>query len=198
MTTSRAEPPAERHAADREIVVAHRQGLLQAYVTRPGDELDGRGRRSPGVAALEGHGLRRLPGGPLIRQGLEDSRRARVEAALLVLVGAPRLRRLGLAVPEALEAPLGIGSTSCSPSTTRYRTLAYNALVRMLVSFERAAEWPLAGGRLRASWRRSALRRREPGVPDGGQARSVAGTRARSDVTSVVPERDELLARLPA
>ena len=83
----------------------------------------------------------RLPGGPLIRQGLEDLAAGREsEAALLVLVGAPRLRRLGLAVPEAVDG---------SPEHRLYQLLAvddpdtahsrYNALVRLLVSFERAA-----------------------------------------------------------
>lgn len=60
---------------------------------------------------------------------------------MLVLLGAPRLRRLGLAVPEAAAG---------SPEHRLYQLLAvddpdtahsrYNALVRLLVSFERAAE----------------------------------------------------------
>ena len=58
-----------------------------------------------------------------------------------MLVGAPRLRRLGLAVPEAAGG---------SPEHRLYQRLAaddpdsahsrYNALVRLLISFERAAE----------------------------------------------------------
>jgi hypothetical protein len=42
-----------------------------------------------------------FPGGDLIRQGLEDLGAGReFEEALLVLIGAPRLRALGLHVPE--------------------------------------------------------------------------------------------------
>jgi hypothetical protein len=84
----------------------------------------------------------RLPGGLLIRQGLEDLAAGREsEASLLVLIGAPRLRRLGLDVP-----PDAVGS----PEHRLYGRLAaedqdgahsrYNALIRLLVSFERAAE----------------------------------------------------------
>jgi hypothetical protein len=85
-----------------------------------------------------------LPGGDLIRQGLEDLRRG-VESipALLVSSGAPRLRRLSLAVPAPdPREPL--------PEHRLYEYLAnihgdnahsrYNALVRRLVSFARAAE----------------------------------------------------------
>jgi hypothetical protein len=82
-----------------------------------------------------------LPGADLIREGLRDLERG-VESvpALLVLVGAPRLRRLGLDVPD----------TEYFPEDRLYAQLAalhgdgahsqYNALIRRLVSFERAAE----------------------------------------------------------
>jgi hypothetical protein len=86
--------------------------------------------------------LEGLPGGELVRRGLADLAVGREsEAALLLQVGAPRLRRLGLAVP-----PTGIQS----PEHRLYERLAavdpdsahsrYNALIRLLVSFERAAE----------------------------------------------------------
>lgn len=81
-----------------------------------------------------------LPGGDLIQRGLEDLARGRESVeALLVAIGAPRLRRLGFDVP-----------TLVSPEHRLYLLLAgthgdaahgmYNALVRRLVSFERAAE----------------------------------------------------------
>ncbi|HEX6084369.1 MAG TPA: hypothetical protein VF266_07575 [Thermoanaerobaculia bacterium] len=82
-----------------------------------------------------------LPGADLIREGLRDLA-AGVESvpALLVLVGAPRLRRIGLDVPD----------TEDFPEDRLYAQLAavygdgahsqYNALIRRLVSFERAAE----------------------------------------------------------
>lgn len=82
-----------------------------------------------------------LPGGDLVREGLEDLQNGHETApALLVAIGAPRLRRLGIAVPE----------TSQDPEHRLYALLArtegdgahsrFNALIRRLVSFERAAE----------------------------------------------------------
>jgi hypothetical protein len=82
-----------------------------------------------------------LPGADLIRKGLADLEGG-VESieALLVLVGAPRLRRLGF---DVLDTPY-------FPEDRLYAELArmhgdgahsqYNALIRRLVSFERAAE----------------------------------------------------------
>jgi hypothetical protein len=90
---------------------------------------------------------RRLPGEDLVNQGLSDLTQDReTQAALLVLIGAPRLRRLGMVVPTpAWATPSGF-----SPEHRLYASLAasdaasahsrYNALVRTLVSFERAAE----------------------------------------------------------
>ena len=83
-----------------------------------------------------------LPGGELIAQGLRDLA-AGVESieSLVVLTGAPRLRRLGFDVPD---------DTPYYPEDRLYARLAaehgdaahsqYNALIRTLVSFERAAE----------------------------------------------------------
>jgi len=83
-----------------------------------------------------------LPGYELIQSGVDDlSRGVQSIPALLVSIGAPRLRRLGMAVPE---------STIASPERRLFELLQqadpdmahsrYNALVRRLVSFERAAE----------------------------------------------------------
>jgi hypothetical protein len=82
-----------------------------------------------------------LPGSDLVEQGLRDLERG-IESvpALLVAIGAPRLARLGLRIP---------GPRIVSPERRLYDALAardpdsahsrYNALVRRLVSFERAA-----------------------------------------------------------
>lgn len=82
-----------------------------------------------------------LPGGELIREGLRDlaGGRETVEA-LLVSIGEPRLRRIGLDIKQALP----------DPETRLYKHLArehgnsahskYNSYIRLLVSFERAAE----------------------------------------------------------
>lgn len=85
-----------------------------------------------------------LPGADLIRKGLTDLD-AGVETieSLLVLVGAPRLRELGVDVVDTLPR-------TDYPEHRLYDLLAkedddgvhsrYNALIRRLVSFERAAE----------------------------------------------------------
>jgi hypothetical protein len=83
-----------------------------------------------------------LPGEDLIEAGLQDLRAGRETiAALLVATGAPRLRRLGLELPDNLPG---------NPEHRLYDLLAetdqdsahsrYNAFIRKLVSYERAAE----------------------------------------------------------
>lgn len=90
-----------------------------------------------------------LPGGDLIAAGLRDLADGReTAAALLILIGAPRLRRVGLTIPDV---PAGSPvQRDSAPEHQLYRLLAragddaaharYNALIRTLVSFERAAE----------------------------------------------------------
>lgn len=86
-----------------------------------------------------------LPGADLIQRGLAQlGAGERTAESLLVLIGASRLRALGINVPRA--APC----TAEEPEMALYQLLAledtdaahsrYNALVRTLVSFERAAE----------------------------------------------------------
>lgn len=84
-----------------------------------------------------------LPGDELVRQGLADLKEDRVtELALLVLIAAPRLNRLGLDVPARpllrpyehqlyarLEERLGTAAHSY-----------YNSLIRRIVSYARARE----------------------------------------------------------
>lgn len=82
-----------------------------------------------------------LPGGELVERGLADLvERAETVESLLVSIGAPRLRRLGfdLRVPfEDAEERLYMLLARDDPVGAHAR---YNALVRRLVSFERAAE----------------------------------------------------------
>jgi hypothetical protein len=84
---------------------------------------------------------RLLPGAELIDQGLADLAHGRESiAALLVSIGAPRLRRAGLAVPTVYPDPelrLYQLLHRQNPAAAHGR---YNALIRRLVSFERAAE----------------------------------------------------------
>ena len=80
-----------------------------------------------------------LPGGDLIADGLRDlAARRQTVASTLVEIGAPRLRQLGLIVPESAEGPehrLYALLIRESPDNGHAR---YNALLRRLVSFERA------------------------------------------------------------
>jgi len=82
-----------------------------------------------------------LPGADLIREGLRDLERG-VESvpALLVLVGAPRLRRIGLDVPDTEDFPEDRLYALLAATHGDAAHSQYNALIRRLVSFERAAE----------------------------------------------------------
>lgn len=82
-----------------------------------------------------------LPGADLIRDGLRDLANG-VESipAMLVLVGGPRLRDLGFDVPDVPFLPehrLYELLAANDPDDAHSR---YNALIRRLVSFERASE----------------------------------------------------------
>lgn len=90
---------------------------------------------------MAGAPLADLPGGDLVADGLADVAAGRESApALLVRIAAPRLRTLGLDVPAGGPA---------DPERALYDLLArddpdaahgrYNALVRRIVSFARAA-----------------------------------------------------------
>lgn len=75
-------------------------------------------------------------------EGLADlARGVESVAALLVAIGAPRLRGAGLVIPQhAIEEPeihLYQLLAQSDPDSAHSR---YNALIRTLVSFERAAE----------------------------------------------------------
>ena len=82
-----------------------------------------------------------LPGGDLIEAGLADLARGRESvAALLVSIGAPRLRRIGVPVPRPVPGPerrLYDLLYREDPDAAHGR---YNGWIRRLVSFERAAE----------------------------------------------------------
>lgn len=82
----------------------------------------------------------KLPGDEYVSQGLIDLRAGNETiSALLVAIGAPRLRQLGLDIPEhRFTAPehrlyLKLAAEDSDSAHSRY-----NALIRRLVSFERA------------------------------------------------------------
>lgn len=103
----------------------------------PPVERDGlRGRREGGgIVDLV------LPGQDLVETGLRDLARGEATAeALLVSVGAPRLRALGLLEAEPLpDAEHRLYELLAAEDSDSAHS-RYNALVRRLVSFERAAE----------------------------------------------------------
>jgi hypothetical protein len=85
-----------------------------------------------------------LPGEELISKGLEDLRKGISSLeSLLVLIGAPRLKRVGIDIPTPANFP-------SSPEHALYQLLQrddpqdaygrYNSLIRRLVSFERTLE----------------------------------------------------------
>ena len=81
-----------------------------------------------------------LPANDLILAGIEDLQSGRESiAALLVAIGAPKLRSLGLEVPKNLpfnpEHRLYDLLSTDEPDSAHSK---YNALIRKLVSFERA------------------------------------------------------------
>ena len=80
-----------------------------------------------------------LPGGDVVRQGFVDLAAGReTEAALLVSIGAPRLRRLGFAVDSPWPDPEHRLYARIAQSGSDAAHARYNALLRRLVSFERA------------------------------------------------------------
>lgn len=82
----------------------------------------------------------RFPGGSLIRQGIEDlEARRETNEALLVLVGSPRLRSLGIRVPEgSVESVEHRLYSQLARENSDSAHSRYNALIRILVSFQRA------------------------------------------------------------
>jgi hypothetical protein len=81
-----------------------------------------------------------LPGAELVEKGLDDlAGGVRSAAALLVAIGAPRLRELGVEVPACpVEKPEHALYALLAESAGNAAHSQYNALIRRLVSFERA------------------------------------------------------------
>ena len=82
------------------------------------------------------------PGEDLIHDGIADLRTGKESiASLLVSIGAPRLKRAGLSLPETLfdepEHRLYLMLRAVDSDGAHSQ---YNAFIRRLVSFERALE----------------------------------------------------------
>lgn len=85
--------------------------------------------------------VRSLPGADLIARGLADlNARQETSEALLVSIGAPRLRSLGYEVSNPFASPEHRLYLRLAREKGDGAHSAYNALIRRLVSFERAAQ----------------------------------------------------------
>ena len=82
-----------------------------------------------------------LPGADLVEIGLKDLA-AGIESvpALLVSIGARRLQRLGIVVPHPFPSPERRLYAMLQQTEGDAAHARYNALIRRLVSYERAAE----------------------------------------------------------
>ena len=86
-----------------------------------------------------------LPGADLVAAGVAALHRgAATVEALLVAIGAPRLREAGLQFPEPPKLDhtpeLALYDALCRASDVEDPYGRYNSLIRRLVSFERALE----------------------------------------------------------
>lgn len=84
--------------------------------------------------------LETLPGADLVQRGFADLDAGRESAeALLVSVGAPRLQSVGIELPTPIASPEHKLYEMLAREKGDAAHSAYNALIRRLVSFERAA-----------------------------------------------------------
>ena len=80
-----------------------------------------------------------LPGGELIDEGVSDLAAGRESiAAVLVSIGAPRLRALGMALPNIVPGAERRLYEMLAAENEDAAHGRYNALVRRLVAYERA------------------------------------------------------------
>ena len=85
--------------------------------------------------------MRALPGSDLIARGIADLIADReTTEALLVSIGASRLRSVGIELPEPIPSPEHKLYLRLAREVGDAAHPAYNALIRRLVSFERSAQ----------------------------------------------------------
>lgn len=83
--------------------------------------------------------IAKLPGADLVERGIEDLHRGHESPeALLVSIGVPRLRLAGIQVQGAIAEPEHKLYLLLARQRGNAAHSAYNALIRRLVSFERA------------------------------------------------------------
>jgi hypothetical protein len=84
--------------------------------------------------------LESLPGADLVKRGAEDLDNGRESAeALLVSIGSRRLRSMGIELSSPISSPEHKLYLLLEGEKGDAAHSAYNALIRRLVSFERAA-----------------------------------------------------------
>jgi len=84
--------------------------------------------------------LKMLPGAGLVQRGIADLDIGNESAeALLVSIGAPRLRSVGIELSSSISSPEHKLYLLLARERGNAAHSAYNALIRRLVSFERAA-----------------------------------------------------------
>jgi hypothetical protein len=146
-----------------------------------------------------------LPGADLIRDGLRDLAGG-VESipAMLVLVGGPRLRSLGFDVPDVPNLPEHRLYELLEAEDPHAAHSRYNALIRRLVSFERAAECgqPVTSQRLRELMRALAAESHGEGhvYLAGGASAVLLGWRDSTVVidVKVISDDSRVLRAVPA
>lgn len=85
--------------------------------------------------------MRVLPGGDLIERGIADLSAGReTTEALLVSIGASRLRSASIEIPSPIRSPEHKLYLLLAKEKGNAAHSAYNALIRRLVSFERTAQ----------------------------------------------------------
>jgi hypothetical protein len=84
--------------------------------------------------------LETLPGADLVKRGAEDLDNGHESAeALLVSIGSPRLQSMGVELSSPIPSPEHKLYLLLAREKGDAAHSAYNALIRRLVSFERAA-----------------------------------------------------------
>jgi len=92
------------------------------------------------MAMMASVDLDALPGGSLVRRGISDLDAGRETAeSLLVSIGAPRLQEIGIELSRPIPTPEHKLYLLLASEKGDAAHSAYNALLRRLVSFERAA-----------------------------------------------------------
>ncbi|HEY1975237.1 MAG TPA: hypothetical protein VGG89_01660 [Candidatus Baltobacteraceae bacterium] len=98
-------------------------------------------KRNRTADAIRENEFHAFPGGDLVARGIQDLRQGVVSVtALLVSIGAPRLRRCGIVVSHPLEAPEHRLYELLQREHGDAAHSQYNALIQRLVSFERSVE----------------------------------------------------------